>query len=146
MSYSMKPKRDKSLQELENSDWGDPASDDTYLVTTCKDLRRVPLKNLGTEDLRILIGQNIGLPFLIPLALERLSSKPLAEGDFYPGDLLVKVLMSESAFWENHSDYCEEVHKIVRPLLLMGQKKKKRFCDSIEAVKSAYQHFQAQIK
>lgn len=134
----------KSLQELENCDWGEP-SYDSHLVVTCYKLRRVPLKLLSTENLRILIGQNIGLKFLIPLALEHLHRQPLAQGDFYPGDLLVALLHVEANFWTLHPNYCEEIHQIVQIVLLMGQKKKKRFGDSIKFVKEAYLQFSQNI-
>jgi hypothetical protein len=63
--------RNRSLQELEGVDWGDP-TDQSSLVTTCHRLRRRPLIQFTEEDLRIMIGQNISLPYLIPLAVERL--------------------------------------------------------------------------
>ena len=50
----------------------------------------------------MLIGQNIGLEYLIPLALERLADEPLAEGDYYPGDLWARVLRADSCFWADH--------------------------------------------
>lgn len=130
----------KSLQELENCDWGEPMYD-SHLVATCHKLRRVPLKLFNTENLRIMIGQNIGLKFLVPLALKHLQAHPLAQGDFYPGDLLVSLLRVETLFWSQNLDYCNEIHQIVHAVLLMGQKKKKRFSDSIELMREAYQLF-----
>jgi len=38
-----------------------------------------------------MIGQGIGLRFLLPRALEELQKNPFAEGDFFEGDLLVAV-------------------------------------------------------
>jgi hypothetical protein len=46
-----------------------------------------------------MIGQRIGLTVLIPLALAHLENDPLAEADFYPGDLLTNVLRIELSFW-----------------------------------------------
>jgi len=46
-----------------------------------------------------MIGQNISLDFLIPIAMEKLDQNPLAEGSFYAGDLLVNVLRSNPRFW-----------------------------------------------
>ncbi len=89
-----------------------------------------------------MIGQNIGLKFLVPLALKYLHARPLAEGDFYPGDLLVSLLRAEVVFWKENPALCKEVHLIVKAVLSMGQKKKKRFGDSIEIVKEAYQSFE----
>ncbi len=52
---------DKSLQELEQSDWREQTYD-SHLVTTVNRLWRVPLRQFSVEDLRIMIGQSIGLP------------------------------------------------------------------------------------
>ena len=102
---------DKSLQELEQSDWGEPTYD-SYLVTTIHRLRRVPLRQFTVEDLRIIIGQNIGLQYLIPLALEYLRKDPLSEGDFYPGDLLKTVLTADANFWQDHPEWRKEIDEI----------------------------------
>jgi hypothetical protein len=102
---------DKSLQELEQSDWGEPTYH-SHLLTTVHRLRRVPLRKFNVEDLRIMIGQGIGLLYLVPLALERLRKKPLVEGDFYPGDLLKNMLTADSTFWREHPEWREEVREI----------------------------------
>ncbi len=104
--------RCKSLEELERGAWGEPAYD-SFLVTTAHRLRRKPLADFTTEDLRIMIGQQIGLPFLIQLAVERLEVEPLAEGDFYPGDLLKAVLGVGEQFWSVHHDSCQRVRQIM---------------------------------
>lgn len=46
-----------------------------------------------------MIGQNMGLEYLVPLALETLKSNILAEGDFYEGDLLKSLLTIHPEFW-----------------------------------------------
>lgn len=130
----------RSLQELENCDWGEPMYN-SHLVVTCHRLRCVPLKQFNIEDLRIMIGQNIGLEYLVPLALKHLHRRPLAEGDFFPGDLLTSVLRVEANFWVQFPTYGREVHQIVQKVLSMGQKKRKRFGCSIDYLKGAYQFF-----
>ena len=60
-----------------------------------------------------MIGQNFGLRYLIPLALERLKENILAGGDFYPGDLLVAVVSIKNEFWEEHSTYKKEVDALI---------------------------------
>jgi hypothetical protein len=108
----MNADRRKTLQELENQDWGQPTYD-SYLVSTVHSLRRKPLEELTTEDLRIMIGQNIELDYLMPLAVEKLRDNPLAEGDYYPGDLLKAVLGVEPLFWEVRPDLREAVEKVL---------------------------------
>ena len=90
--------RQKTLDQLDPPAWGEPRYS-SYLVTTCHQLRRKPIGEFTVEDLRIMIGQGFALPWLVPLALEVLEPEPLAEGDFYPGDLLVNVLRVPPAFW-----------------------------------------------
>ena len=93
--------RSKSLESLEKDFWGEIPKDESRLVTTCHKLRKKQLQEFDTEDLRLLIGQNIGLKYLIPLALEALKTNILAEGDLYEGDLLKSVLTSDSNYWKN---------------------------------------------
>ena len=90
--------RSKSLQHLEGQDWGEPTYD-SHLVTECHRLRCIPLREFTAENLRIMIGQQIGLPYLIPLALEMLRGNPFIAGDLYEGDLLAAVLRADSRFW-----------------------------------------------
>ena len=54
-----------TIEKLESDYRGD--SDEYYsgLVKTCHTLRKKPLKDFTVEDLRIMIGQNIGLKYLI---------------------------------------------------------------------------------
>ena len=93
----------KSLQELEGRDWGEPDYP-SHLVSECHRLRRVPLADLTREDLRLLIGQEIGLGYLVPLALAHLAADPFAAGDFYAGDLLCAVVGAPDTFWAQHPD------------------------------------------
>ena len=91
----------KTLEQLENEIWQEPGYD-SNLVITIFTLRKKPLKDYTTEDLRISIGQNCGLIYLIPLAIETLTKNILAEGRFYEGDLLKMVLDSDVEYWKTH--------------------------------------------
>ena len=79
------------------------------LVTECHRLHRVPLRNFTPGNLRIMIGQDFGLEYLVPLALQRLHEDALTEGNFYPGDLLVSVLRSDKRFWQRHPELREQL-------------------------------------
>ncbi|MBL0764965.1 contact-dependent growth inhibition system immunity protein [Marivirga atlantica] len=98
---------------MEKDFWGEPTYD-SHLVKTCHRLRQKPLQDFDNEDLRIMIGQNIGLKYLIPMALETLKENVLAEGDLYEGDLLKSVLTSDKDFWKNESDYFEDLEKVIQ--------------------------------
>jgi hypothetical protein len=108
--------RTKTLQELEGQDWGEP-NFPSHLVTTCHALRRKPLRDFTVEDLRIMIGQNISLKYLIPLAIEQLRRDPLIAGDYYLGDLLAAVLLAEPSFWQEQPKLRKAVKEIVDPLI-----------------------------
>jgi hypothetical protein len=96
----MTPERARrlTLDQIDPPAWGEPDFD-SGLVQTCHRLRRKPIGEFTVEDLRIMIGQKIGLRWLMPLALEVLERDPLAEGDFFPGDLLSSALRSPVEFW-----------------------------------------------
>jgi hypothetical protein len=104
----------RTLEELEGVDWGAPASAPTSLVARCLALRRVPLSTLGPGDLRLLLGQQIGLEFLVPKALELVAERPLQEADLYPGDLLSVLLRVDKAFWQNHPTELQWLLSILR--------------------------------
>ncbi|MEO6184580.1 MAG: contact-dependent growth inhibition system immunity protein [Verrucomicrobiota bacterium] len=108
--------RSKSLQELEARDWGEPTYD-SHLVTECHRLRRVPLREFTAENLRMMIGQQIALPYLVPLALDLLSTNPFTAGDCYEGDLLAAVLRADSRFWVASPDLRAEAARIAQQAL-----------------------------
>ncbi len=91
-----------TLEEVENDRWGPAPDDATYLIRTAHELRTVPLGELGPEGLRLLICQHIGLDVLMPMAVGVLQTDPLAEGDFYPGDLLAAVLRVPQEWFGRH--------------------------------------------
>ncbi|WP_432447795.1 contact-dependent growth inhibition system immunity protein [Aliiroseovarius marinus] len=78
---------DKTLEEIDGQRWPTPCCA-SYLVATTTALRQKPLGQFTTEDLRIMIAQDIGAGVLKPFALAVLRDDPMAEGDYYPGDLL----------------------------------------------------------
>jgi hypothetical protein len=93
----------KTLEELDGERCG-PSEYDSHLVRESHRLRSVPIGELSVEDLRLLLGQGFGTEWLMPLALARLVDDPLAEGDFYAGDLLESVLGTDAAYWSSHPD------------------------------------------
>ncbi|MET7597620.1 contact-dependent growth inhibition system immunity protein [Streptomyces sp. NPDC004082] len=105
--------RSRSLEELERDRWPAPPPDATRLMATAHALRSRPVGTLTVEDLRLLIGQNIGLTVLLPLAVEVLHDDPLAEGHMGEGDLLRAVLARAPAVWSVHRDLASQLTHIV---------------------------------
>jgi hypothetical protein len=112
--------RAKVLDELDPPAWGEPKYD-SYLVSTCHRLRRKPLEDFSPEDLRIMIGQGVALRFLVPIAIEVLECNPLAQGDFYPGDLLGNVLRAGPLFWGQHPELRRRVESLLEDVDLPSQ-------------------------
>jgi hypothetical protein len=108
----MQDQRDKNLSELEGTIWDEPEFD-SHLVRESFRLRLVPLRDLTVENLRLLIGQEIGLMYLVPLAIEHLEVNPFVEGDYYPGDLLASVVGTTRRFWISHGDLRLRMRAIV---------------------------------
>ncbi len=107
--------RQKSLESLEKKTWPALSSDEgSYLIKTCNSLRKKQLQDFTTEDLRIMIGQEIGLYFLIPLAIETLTDNLFAEGDYYEGDLLKSVLDVDTKFWDDNKDYWQQLNELIK--------------------------------
>ncbi|MGW4942207.1 contact-dependent growth inhibition system immunity protein [Actinoplanes sp. NPDC004185] len=99
------PDKSRSLEEIEDDRWGDPPAGATRLVSTAYALRKRPVGALDAEGLRLLISQQIGLDTIVPLALEQVEQDPLAEGDFYPGDLLDALIRRvPDSYWQAHKD------------------------------------------
>jgi hypothetical protein len=53
----------------------DPGTNDTNLIRRCVALRRKPLSQFTTEDLRLMLGQQIAVPILLPTATRAGSSR-----------------------------------------------------------------------
>jgi hypothetical protein len=109
----MKPfDRNRTLQELEGADWGEPDFHSSVVINVHR-LRRVPLKDFLIEDMRLMISQQVGLSYVVPLAIEQLTDDPLAEGDFYAGDLLCAVLRISDTFWRQHPAWRQQVFTLI---------------------------------
>jgi hypothetical protein len=98
------PDVSKTLEQLDGQIWGEPEWQ-SHLVLECHRLRRVPLREFTPANLRIMIGQSIGLEYLVPLAMQLLSSDPLLDAELYAGDLLSALLRSDAAIWSAHPQW-----------------------------------------
>ena len=81
----------KSLLDLDKSK--------VSIVSRADKMRQKPVKELTTQELRLMIHQNSSIKFLVPLAIERLQMDSLLKGEGYEGDLLNAVLTVEKKFW-----------------------------------------------
>jgi CDI immunity proteins len=105
--------RDKTLEHLEKKDSSEMQFD-SHLIKRVNILRKTPLGEFQVEDLRLMIGQNLSLDYLIPLAIEILEKNLFAEGDFYEGDLLQNVLNIEPSFWSKNQVYWVKIDNLLK--------------------------------
>lgn len=103
----------KTLEQLEDREWADPSTSPYPLVRRCLELVRTPLDKMSAEDCRLLLGQKIGLPFLVPIALNFLYDNPMEGGDMVPGTLLRFVMDLPEEFWRSNSPLWREVKDIL---------------------------------
>ncbi|SMC20877.1 hypothetical protein SAMN02745857_01065 [Andreprevotia lacus DSM 23236] len=104
--------RSKSIAQLEGNDWGDPG-DASPLFRRVFALRNKPIRDFDAEDARVMIGQDVGLAQLIPVALEFLTKNPYCAGMHYPGDLLINVLRADPAFFRQHRSMRCQLEEII---------------------------------
>ncbi|MGW0791877.1 contact-dependent growth inhibition system immunity protein [Streptomyces sp. NPDC002911] len=109
------PDRKKSLEDLEGVTWPEPPPSATGLVRTVYALRKSPIGSLNAHELARMIGQDVGVPWLLPLALEILrdTAQEQPGGGFYDDDLLTAVLTRRADTWRSAPDLAAELQDIL---------------------------------
>ncbi len=103
-----------TIEEIEAKYFDIPSKEDvSYLVWRVYTLRKKLICQFTVEDLRIMIGQNQCLKYLIPRAIEILDKDLFVSGDYYPGDLLFVVLKSDIQYWLNNPVERNSVERLV---------------------------------
>lgn len=77
---------------------------DSRLVQGIHRIRNKILRDFTPSDLRLCIGQAIGLPYLLPKAFDILMKEPWIETDYYPGDLLSSCISVDRSYWKKHDE------------------------------------------
>ncbi|MFI9507128.1 contact-dependent growth inhibition system immunity protein [Nocardia sp. NPDC052566] len=113
----------KSVEQLEGVCWTEPAKFATSMVEAVYLLRKRPVGELAPHELARLISQNIGLPWLIPIALDYLRETAPSEaaGGFYDDDLLGAVITRNKAWWVTMPEYVTHLKETVEMLTDIGQ-------------------------
>lgn len=111
---------DQTLDQLEASDWGEPTFS-SYVVANSHRLRKKPPREFTPEDLRFMLGQQISLPILMPMALDLLEREPFASGDMYHGALLANALRIDPAFWSAHPGLWYRLNVVVADIDSMAR-------------------------
>lgn len=89
----------QTLEQLENDYWKAPEQFPTGMVKEIYSLRQKPLNEFDSNDIRLLISQNVGLDYLVPKAIDILKTDILEEALYFPGDLLMALLQVNDDYW-----------------------------------------------
>ena len=61
----------------------------------------------------MLLGQDIGLQYLVPIALDMLEEDPWTAGMHFDGDLLLNVLRISSGYWSANPTQLERPTRVM---------------------------------
>lgn len=108
----------KSIEDLEGVRWPAPPADSTSLVRGVHELRKRPVKDLTAEDLRRLIGQDVGLRWVLPVALDHLreTAPDEAATGWYDDDLLSAVLTRGQSVWRSSAELARHLNETIAML------------------------------
>ncbi|WP_143660361.1 contact-dependent growth inhibition system immunity protein [Streptomyces sp. JHA26] len=109
---------EKSIEDLEGDRWSDPPGESTSLVRGVHQLRKRPIKELSVEGLSRLVGQGVGLRWLLPVALDHLRDTvpKQAETGWYDDDLLTAVLLQKPSVWRDHPELARHLNETLSML------------------------------
>lgn len=122
----------KSLQELDGADWGDPKTAETPMIGKVLTLRRKPLADLTNGEVRLAVGQKVGFPFILELAIVRLRVAPLVEGNYYPGDVLAALVRLDEEDWGGRNDLRAELAELFGQAMEQSNEDADAFRDSLQ--------------
>ncbi|MGA5551596.1 contact-dependent growth inhibition system immunity protein [Streptomyces pseudogriseolus] len=109
----------QSLERLQGQRWPEPPEDATSLVRAVHALRRRPVGDLRPEEQARLITQDVGLPWLLPLAVRILRDTAPSQiaGGWYDDDLLYAVVTRKAQVWERFPELARELKATVETLV-----------------------------
>ncbi|WP_150129678.1 contact-dependent growth inhibition system immunity protein [Bosea sp. RAC05] len=66
---------------------------------------KTPLDQLTGREIRLLISQQDGYPYVLDLVWPMLEDDPLLEAEFYPGDILSSLMRADDTAWRDRPNY-----------------------------------------
>lgn len=121
----------QTIESIEQDYWEVPGPDASALIRNLHLARKKDINELSVEDLRLLINQNVSLSVTIPLAINILKENLFAEGDYYPGDLLISLLKSDPFFWKHNQSLKQQVANLCNGITV-GSVQNYHISDSVE--------------
>ena len=130
----------KSLDDLQGRTSGNPDDTPTESVRLYILARQKPLCLLSPSDIRRLIVQSDGAPFILDLVFPLLEADPLTEAEHYPGDLLSNLIRADDEIWCDRPEYRARLAKLFRRALDRPDDEKDAFLDSLEIADGSTSH------
>lgn len=131
MKRSERADLSKSLDELEETDSGNPDEALTPMVGECIRARKKPLASLSPDEIGLLVGQQDGAPFILDLVIPLLEVMPLLETRHYPGDVLSSLIRADQSLWEHRPEYREVLAQLYDRVRMLPADETEAFFDSL---------------
>ena len=77
-------------------------------------LRIIQIERLEPKEIRLLIGQEVGLKYLIPVAFDILRDDLFIDTELFEGDLLQNVIKVDIDFWDNNNELKNELDDLLK--------------------------------
>ncbi|RZN80603.1 MAG: hypothetical protein EVB11_11500 [Winogradskyella sp.] len=106
---------DKSLKELFEKWRGEIPKEDysSQVQLRTYNLFLKKINEYEIDDLRFMIGQQYGLKYLLPIAINYLEEDIMTEGLYYEGDLLNAVFHIPKYFWKKNLKSYSKIYEIL---------------------------------
>jgi hypothetical protein len=95
----------KTLEELCGRSGGNPDNAPTPMVEALIRAGKKPLMALDGREIRLLISQREGFPYILDLVWGMLERDPLQAFEHYDGDVLASLILAPEEVWSSRPEY-----------------------------------------
>ncbi len=103
--------RSKSIEELSGYYWFAPDFH-SNVVLKSHALRRKPLAELSLEDIRMGVMQQVGVSYLVPVALEAVEKDPFVESLNFEAEIALTLLNIPFEYWQAHPELRTRMQRV----------------------------------
>ena len=101
----------KSIEQLEGVCWLPPVFA-SNVILRAHAVRRKPLAQFTLPDISVALIQQVGVSYVIPMAIDVVEQDPFAASRFYEGDLLCALLQIPNDYWAAHEQLRDRVGRV----------------------------------
>lgn len=94
-----------TLEQLTGRRAGNADDAPTNMVRTIIGAYTKPLNKLSDWEIRLLVSQHDGYPYVLDLVWPKLEADPLFDGGMYPGDVLSTLVRAGEDMWADRPEY-----------------------------------------